>query len=411
MRRARSLRDMTGWVTFAGGRPPLAFHVFFWGSAVIAAVVFAVGLSAIRRIGADAGPLYEAFFVGGAAALPLACVLWPLLPWSPDASAARKGASVLFLGVSLLVMLAGGAAALLMAGLAVGNALVVLKLRGGVGYAVLAGLFQFAMSLLNPAQPFVAAVLNGATVTLVCLVILVVVDAMIEVNRRTEETARLLAELGEAHAELRRHADRARDLAVAEERARMARDMHDSVGHYLTVVNVGLANAQRYRTLRPDAAWDEVRQAQELTLEALADTRRWVRALRPLRMEGRTGIAALRALAESFRSADTDVTFTVTGGWPDIDESRELVCYRIVQEGLTNALRHSRARHVRVAVACTPDGVDVTVSDDGTGADPEAVVAGFGLNGLRERLHAVDGALELAADPGEGFTLRAVVPA
>ncbi|MEU4836194.1 sensor histidine kinase [Streptosporangium sp. NPDC023615] len=389
----------------------MVFNVFFWGSAVISALVYVIGFQTFQHAGTIGWPLSRVFFLVSAAALPLSCGLWLLLPWRADASILHKTATVLFLVVSLPLMMAGGVAALLIASLAVGNVLIVFGLRGGLGYAAIAGLLHLVLGVLNPEQPNIAAVVNGASVLLLCLVIMVVIVAMIEAHRRAEETRELLADLERAHAELRRYAAQTRDLAVAEERARMARDMHDSVGHYLTVINVGLANAQRYKNLRPDDAWDEVRQAQRLTLEALTDTRRWVRALRPLRMEGRTGIAALRALAGSFGSSETDVDFTVTGTWPNVDESRELVCYRIVQEGLTNALRHSRARRIGVALECTPERVNVTVSDDGTGADLESVGGGFGLRGLRERVEAVGGALDVTSDPGEGFTLRAVVPA
>src|SRR5690606_24873213 len=87
---------------------------------------------------------------------------------------------------------------------------------------------------------------------------------------------------------------RVRELTVAEERARMAAEMHDSIGHHLTVIKLGLENAERFRDRRPEAAWEEVRQAKELTVAALADARRWVRALRPLPLDGHLGSEALR---------------------------------------------------------------------------------------------------------------------
>ncbi|TDD47369.1 sensor histidine kinase [Nonomuraea terrae] len=406
MGQAGAIRDISGWIGFSGDRPPMVFTVFFWGSAVICAVVFAGGLAMLG----DGGvlPLHQALLVLGAAALPVAAVLWHVLPWRAGAPLPRRAATAAFLVLTLLLMPGGGLVCLLIVSLAVGNALVVFGLRGALAYAGLAGLYSFALGALNPARSVLAAAVDGALLLLLCLVILVVVVAMVDSHDRAEETRRLLAELEQAHAELERYAARSRELAVAEERARLARDMHDSVGHYLTVINVGLQNAQRYRVIRPDAAWDEVCQAQALTLEALTDTRRWVRALKPLRMDGRAGVAGLRALAESFGSADTGVVFTVTGAWPEVDEARELVCYRVVQEGLTNALRHARARRIEVALDCAPQRVRVTVRDDGEGAPPGALDGGFGLRGLRERLAAVDGVLDVV--PAPGFTLRATVP-
>ncbi|MFB4275521.1 MULTISPECIES: sensor histidine kinase [unclassified Nonomuraea] len=410
MRQVRSIRDLDGWVGFSGGRPPLVFGLFFWVSVAVSAAVFAGALPVVGDLPPDSRLLHQVLFYAGTAALLPGAVLWTLLPWRPRAPLARRAVTVAFLAVSLLLMSAGGAAALLIVGLAVANALVVLGLRGALGYAVVAALLNVVVGLLNPRQSVLAAVADGTVMLLLCLVLLVAVVAMFDSQRRAEETRRLLADLERAHAELGRHAARSRELAVAEERARMARDMHDSVGHYLTVINVGLENARRYRTVRPEDAWDEVGQAQALTREALTDTRRWVRALKPLRMDGLTGPAALRALTESFGSGDTGVAFTVTGTWPDVDENRALVCYRVVQEGLTNALRHSRARHIEVALDCTAERLEVTVSDDGTGAEPGATEHGFGLHGLRERLRDVGGVLDVVGARGEGFTLKATVP-
>ncbi|PZG19770.1 sensor histidine kinase [Nonomuraea aridisoli] len=405
MGQVASIRDISSWLRFSGDRPPMVFTVF-WGAAALCTATLAHGLA---MSGSEPGwELYPVLLAGGAVALPVAAVLWHVLPWRAPASLPRGTASVAFLVLTLLLLPAGAVPALLLVTLAVGNAQVVFGRRGALAYAAISGLYAFSIAMLNPTRQLLTAVADGAIMVLLCLLILVVVVAAVESHGRAEETRRVLAELEEAHAELERYAARSRELAVAEERARLARDMHDSVGHYLTVINVGLQNAQRYRTIRPDDAWDEVRQAQALTLEALTDTRRWVRALKPLRMDGRAGVAGLRALAESFGSADAGVVFTVTGAWPQVDEARELVCYRVVQEGLTNALRHARARRIEVALDCTPERVRVTVCDDGEGAPPGALGGGSGLRGLRERLAAVDGVLDVV--PAPGFTLRATVP-
>ena len=401
---ARSSEEMSRWAGFTDDRPPLVLGVFFWGSAFISAVSV-VGV--LWRLEEFTWPLAKASLLAGAGALPLICVLWPLLPWRPRPSPPRRAVAVAFLAASLLLLPAGGAVAPLIVSVAVGNALTVFGRRGSIAYVATAALSGVVLGLFHPQRPVLASVIDGVLVLLLGLIIMVVVAAMIESQRRAEETRRLLADLEEAHAELRRYAARTRDLAIAEERARMARDMHDSVGHYLTVINMGLANAERFRTARPEAAWDEVRQVKELTLEALAETRRWVRALRPLRMEGRTGVEALRALARSYGS---DVAFTVTGAWPNLDEERVLVCYRVIQEGLTNALRHAKAGHLAVALDGTPERVRVTVTDDGEGAVPETTENGFGLRGLRERLEAIGGTLDVRSEPGAGFTLQAVVP-
>jgi signal transduction histidine kinase len=93
-------------------------------------------------------------------------------------------------------------------------------------------------------------------------------------------------------------------LTVSEERARMSREMHDSLGHYLAVINVGLQIAQRFREKRPESAWAEVEEARDLTREALSEVRRWVRVLKPLALEDRASPEAMVALARSFEGTD-----------------------------------------------------------------------------------------------------------
>ncbi|MEE2043832.1 sensor histidine kinase, partial [Nocardiopsis tropica] len=149
-------------------------------------------------------------------------------------------------------------------------------------------------------------------------------------------------------------------------------------------------------------AWGEVEQARELAGEALTDTRRWVRALRPLRLEGRAGVAAMRAMADSFDGGGIRIAFTDAGDWPELSEEAELVCYRALQEGLTNAMRHSGADLVEVEVAADPAGVAVTVADNGAGAPQGAALGGFGLRGLAERVASVGGALEAGDGGGAG---------
>ncbi|RNL86256.1 sensor histidine kinase [Halostreptopolyspora alba] len=234
--------------------------------------------------------------------------------------------------------------------------------------------------------------------------------ALDRARRKAEETRRLLAELRAAHEELRRYSGLVRDLTVAEERARMARDMHDSVGHYLTVINMDLTNAERFRAARPEDAWQEVHHARQLAQEALADTRRWVRAMRPLRLQGHNGIDALRMLTGSFDGTGIEVRLRVVGEEPELDEVTELVCYRVVQEGCTNALRHSGATLVEAELSGDESAVVVTVRDNGVGADTAEVADGFGLRGLRERVAAAGGEVTVRSPESGGFEVSATVP-
>ncbi|GAB3498752.1 sensor histidine kinase [Nocardiopsis coralliicola] len=411
------------WVALGpSGRAPRAVALLFWGAFLghLGAVLLVAAASAgvgdpAAAPGAPPG-LLAAVHV---AALAGAGLLWPLLRWGPDAAGRLRPLAVWagFLAATLTVTAtSGGPPVFVMLSLALGNAVVVLGLRRAVAVAAAVVAVPAALFPLSGGSLARGLVESFALLGTV-LAVLLLFAGLLVARDRAERNRALLVELGQAHraleqahAELRCSADRVRDLAVAEERARMAREMHDSIGHHLTVITMGLANAERFRTARPDAAWDEVADAKRLTADALADTRRWVRALRPLSLEGRAGPEAVRALAAAFDTpgGTPRVRVACSGAWPAPDEEAELACYRLVQEGLTNAVRHSAAERIDVRLVCAPAEIEVSVVDDGRGADGAA--AGFGLGGLRERVAALGGALHSGTRSGGGFALRAVLP-
>ncbi|MFE3461109.1 sensor histidine kinase [Nocardiopsis aegyptia] len=412
MRSPTPLPDLSSWVEPREHRPPRALDLLFWGTVVTTGLTMGLafvveGREALREL----DPLLGGVILSSAVGLVLVLLLWPLLAWSPAAPWPRKAASVVFLVLSLNVVFFGNATVFLLVCVAAMNAVAVFGLSGLLGYAALLSGSTLVVALVLPGDPIAVSLTYAAGLLFLAFLSGVAFIGLMVSAQRSARTRALLAELEEAHADLRRHADRVRELTVAEERARMSREMHDSTGHYLTALTMTLSNALRFRTCRPDAAWDEVEQARELAGEALTDTRRWVRALRPLRLEGRAGTAAMRALAESFQGGGVRIDFRDSGTWPrDLSPEAELVCYRALQEGLTNAMRHSGGDRVEVAVAAAPEGVTVTVTDNGGGAGENAVDSGFGLRGLRERVAAVRGSVTAGNRPEGGFRLRVRVP-
>ncbi|QVQ51561.1 sensor histidine kinase [Spiractinospora alimapuensis] len=407
-------RGLDQWVTLSGdgGRPPVLVPMF-WGTFVAHAVF---GLYTVvaepesRLAGVDASGPLELMEAGHLLAFILTGVLWPFLNWSVRPVGRRPVVLSLafFASAFLMVLTSGGTTVFILACLGLANVTLVLGPRVAVACAVL---FCPAPIVLFVARgDWMKGVLEASLFLCLNVAVILVFRGLIAARERARHTRHLLVDLEEAHAELRRYAERTRELSVAEERARMAREMHDSVGHYLTVINMGLANAERFRRARPDQAWEEVADAKRLTQEALADTRRWVRALRPLSLEGRAGPEAMQALASAFSGSGMDVAFSTSGEWPGLGEEAELVCYRVVQEGLTNAARHSAASRVSVSVECVPDRVTVTIADDGRGAPEEATEEGWGISALGERLAAVGGALTTGNRDEGGFFLRAELP-
>ncbi|GHC75412.1 hypothetical protein GCM10007079_10640 [Nocardiopsis terrae] len=356
------------------------------------------------------------FLVMLGAAVPV-CALWPFTAWERGAPLRRRAATAAFLAAAPLLLPAMDFGAYGLVAVSVAAAACAFGLAGGLVMAVVFGLVNAGVGLAHPALANGYALFNGALMSVYCLGVLAAVLALAGAARQARRTRELLAELEEAHALLRAHAARDRERAIADERARMAREMHDSTGHHLSAVHLSLVNAERTAAALPtdlsreliDDLREDIGRARRLTKETLADTRRWVRALKPVGLTGRSGPAALRSLTDSFGELGVSTAFTSSGGWPEnLDGEAELVAFRSVQEALTNALRHSAATRIEVAVQAGPDRLDLLVTDDGRGPGDSA--PGFGLTALRERLAGLGGTLETGTRDGGGFEFRVRLP-
>jgi len=218
----------------------------------------------------------------------------------------------------------------------------------------------------------------------------------------------LAERLRAANDQLRRYAGQVEELAITRERNRLAREIHDSLGHYLTVVNVQIEAARAMLDRDRDKAAQALDRAQGLTREGLADVRRSVSALRESPLTGLSLGEALERLAETCRTAGLAVDLTVSQTAGDLDEGRALTVYRSVQEALTNARKHAQASKVTVRLSRDASRVTLTVADDGRGcADPGG---GFGLRGLCERAQTWRGDCRVETAPGEGFRLTVSLP-
>ncbi|MGW3999696.1 sensor histidine kinase [Amycolatopsis sp. NPDC004772] len=195
----------------------------------------------------------------------------------------------------------------------------------------------------------------------------------------------------------RRAAARVAELSAAAERNRLARDIHDSLGHHLTAVSIQLEKAAAFAGRDPDVAG-----------QALADARRSVgHALE----EVRTSVGTLRSGGRSLVGALTElgVALDVHGEEPGLDPATVTTLFRGAQEAVTNARRHGRAGRIRVSVTFGA-ATSLVVTDDGRGFDPAAPRAGFGLLGLRERAALVGGTVTVDSEPGRGTRVTVVVP-
>lgn len=231
--------------------------------------------------------------------------------------------------------------------------------------------------------------------------------ALREVEAR-QEIERLAAELRQANRQLREYAVQVEELAVTQERNRMAREIHDTLGHYLTIINVQLGAGQAVLAQDPEKARQAMQKAQKLAQDGLADVRRSIASLRGSAVERPLPQALADLLAEA-QAAGIVAELDVLGEPRSLDPRAHLTLYRAAQEGLTNTRKHANASRVDLILDYRrPDQAALRVVDNGVGAARTG--DGFGLMGLRERVQLLDGSLEVETAVGQGFALHVQVP-
>jgi signal transduction histidine kinase len=214
--------------------------------------------------------------------------------------------------------------------------------------------------------------------------------------------------------ELRVAHDQARLTAVAEERNRLAREIHDSLAHYLTVANVQLEAAEKLGADHSAAAFQHVQRARRLILDCLQDVRRSVGALRATTLEELALERSLERLVSDFAQATglgvrlaTDLP-THLALAPEVAQA----VYRSVQEGLTNVQRHAQATAVEVTLRGSSEWLTLAIEDNGSGVAQcdASSVTGYGLVGLRERVALLEGQLSFGPAESGGSRLSVCVP-
>lgn len=225
---------------------------------------------------------------------------------------------------------------------------------------------------------------------------------------------RLYEDLQAAHQELIDLHRQAREASITQERNRLAREIHDSLAHYLTVINVQLEAAERLSHSQVEQSLEQVRRARRLALECLKEVRRSVGALRATTTEELALPTAIEKLVNDFRDStglSVEPLVAIPAGQRFPPETA-LAIYRVVQEGLTNIHKHAHAKHVRLAMTRNNGTVELSIEDDGVGAkgDPRGTDSGFGLLGLKERVELLGGQLQFTRSSMGGARLEVSLP-
>jgi signal transduction histidine kinase len=218
------------------------------------------------------------------------------------------------------------------------------------------------------------------------------------------------AELRLAHEQLRLDSQRTAELAAAEERERIAREIHDVLAHTLTVLVVQVGAVKRLVGRDPARAQEQLDLIAQLTRDGLAEVRRSVHALHSTDEEG---VPAIAALVSSFAERTGAIcTFAAASDVPALSPALSTALYRLTQEALTNAVRHGSAQHMTVSLTLEDTQLALVIEDNGIGAGaaPPVPGGGNGLPGAAERLRAFGGTLEAGPRPSGGYRVKATVP-
>ncbi|WP_440710667.1 sensor histidine kinase [Herbiconiux sp. YIM B11900] len=354
--------------------------------------------------------------------LAAAIIVWVL--WRRSAQRSR-GWAIAFAVIAMVTMTFGDGslyygiiwAACLVLGITFASAVVV----WGFAAALVALVVVLHVSSGSPAE----LVVTEAIATVFFAGIGAAVAAILRDSLRVDEALRgALRQRDAAAAELRARLDTDRDLVLARERERTARELHDGLGHRLTAIGLSLDYAARVDDA--DAAREELRRARELVGESLDAMRRLVRAMHPVELSTLRNAEAFRAVAEAFRGTGIDIRVSIEGDDSVLSHEQSLLLLRFVQEGLTNVVRHSNATSAELRVTVgetagsasgTPaagvqavDAVDAVhavravLEDRGVASSPVSFTEGFGLRSLRVRAEAFGGTLDAAPTP-TGFRL------
>ncbi len=256
-------------------------------------------------------------------------------------------------------------------------------------------------------QSVLLAIKNAFQSLNIVLFVLYLVLLVQSQHHEKERIASLNKQLEEANVRLRAYALEAERTAETRERNRLAREIHDTLGHTLTGIAAGLDACIVLVDAAPAVVKKQLEKIRETARHGIVDVRRSVKKLRPDDLEKLPLQQAIKkVIAEFSASSGVDIQL-VEMGWPEkLREDEEEVIYRIVQEGITNARRHGKATKVTVTCGLEPGRFYIIIADNGRGcAEPKQ---GFGLRHMEERLELLHGRLRYWSD--KGFTLEATIP-
>lgn len=238
---------------------------------------------------------------------------------------------------------------------------------------------------------------------------LLLINALIAERQSREQLEIAHQELEMTHEQLRQYALRIEDQATLQERNRIAREIHDGLGHTLAAQTIQMNNALLFWHSNDDKALTFLKQAKQLGAEALLEIRRSVSVLRSNPLQGQSLESAIEKLLKDFQhTTGTEVSCNIIP--LSLPTEVNTTLYRIVQESLTNIYKHAQATAVAVRLQQQAGMIHLSIEDNGKGFNPTQNTTGFGLQGMRERAAALGGQFNLYSQPGTGCHISVSLP-
>ncbi len=290
-----------------------------------------------------------------------------------------------------------------------GHAVVLLSWRAS--YLVLLVITAVYTSAVYLFSGSIQTVWDGLPTFVAGLVFIVVFTQMaLNEEKSRREVERLVNELTIANQRLRDYSVEVEDLATTKERNRLAREIHDGLGHYLTTIHMQIQAALAVKGRNPAKAREILIKAQTLTQDALQDVRESVSALRDRPVEERGSLSELiEKMTQDSPTIGIKPNFCITGNPRETNPQVQWTLYRAVQEGISNICRHSQASEYWISLSYEDERrIQLVISDNGKG--PQEFTEGFGLLGLKERVSHLNGTFSILNSNEQGFGFEVMLP-
>ncbi len=232
---------------------------------------------------------------------------------------------------------------------------------------------------------------------------------LLEEKKSTMKNMQLMEELKTSNAKIKEYASRIADTVAIEERNRLARDIHDSIGHYLTATNIQLAKAKAFFTINPDEALRAIENAQKTAKEAMDDVRDSVRSLKDVENFRFTDI--IRDVIKRIEGNGIEIHYNITGDDSECSYAVKLAYFRIIQEALTNAVKYSGCSEISISLLFQDRKATALISDNGKGFDTGSVSeTSSGISGIKQRIELLRGEVEISSVIGKGTVISVSAP-